>query len=322
MKQVESLTLGQVIVDFTGNQKWDSKNYTMEKISDQGDHFLTSLKSKMQSEGLKTLLSFCYAFFAIIIVAASTVIVQNRVYHMKNFPALPDVVLDHVQYQNWALATCETVAVVLMMIWTLVIFFHRERLTLIKRTCYILANLLLLRALTIIVTAVPLIDVHKTVQFKEYVTYEQKLIRTLQVAFSFALSLNNSKDDLTYGDYIFSGHLLSISLLFNFINHYMHKSLWPVQLISWCLFLSAVPLMLAAHGHYTIDVILATYIATQYFHHYHSHLELHSNNERSNTFMHLILFPFFKFIEGNHIKNSYDHDKHNNIGSKSSLLQA
>lgn len=309
MKQTEILNIGQVIVDFTANPMKESKTHVIEKIN-------------LHGEGLKALLCFFYTIFAILTIAASTVIVQNRVFHMKDYPPLPDVVLDHVHYQNWALATCESIAVVLMLIWILVIFFHRERLTLLKRTCYILANLLLLRTLTVLVTAVPLIDVHRSVKFKEYVTCEQKLFRTLQVAFSFALSLNNSTVDLTYGDYIFSGHILTITLLFNFINQYIHKSLWPIQLLSWCLFLSSVPLMLVAHGHYTIDVILAAYIATHYFHHYHCHLELNSISERAYSFLHTILFPFFKFIESNHIKNGYDLEKHSNMGSKSSLLQA
>lgn len=94
------------------------------------------------------------------------------------------------------------------------------------------------------------------------------------------------------GDYIFSGHTLNaVVLTLTFLEY--TPSTW--LLIHWLyklLCLSVMVLLIYAHDHYTVDVILAWFITYQSFSFYHAYADnsnLRTNNKRKkypwNTFV-------------------------------------
>lgn len=83
----------------------------------------------------------------------------------------------------------------------------------------------------------------------------------------------------TCGDLMFSGHTAMITILTYFIIHYtpnpsarhtVMRSLWlSVHSCIWVLLFFGMFLIVAAHEHYTADVVMAYYISSRCFMHYH-----------------------------------------------------
>lgn len=75
----------------------------------------------------KAFLSFCYVVFVTWITAFVMVIVHDRVPDMKKYPPLPDIFLDNVPHIPWAFDMCEVTGTVMMILWLMVLFFHKHR---------------------------------------------------------------------------------------------------------------------------------------------------------------------------------------------------
>jgi hypothetical protein len=79
----------------------------------------------------KTAMAFVFLFFAWVSTTASLAVTHERVPHIA---PLPDLILDNVQYQPWALDASEIL--ILVSTWTafLVSLFHKHRYLSLKQT--------------------------------------------------------------------------------------------------------------------------------------------------------------------------------------------
>ena len=77
------------------------------------------------------------------------------------------------------------------------------------------------------------------------------------------------------GDYIYSGHTVILTVTSLVIQEYTPQKWYPLHILSWIVTLIGVVLVMVAHGHYTIDVLIAYYITTRLWWIYHT---LASNN--------------------------------------------
>lgn len=75
----------------------------------------------------KAVIALGYLFVVTWITSFVMVIVHDRVPDMKRYPPLPDIFLDNVPYIPWAFHMCEWTATVLVIIWALVLIFHKHR---------------------------------------------------------------------------------------------------------------------------------------------------------------------------------------------------
>lgn len=107
----------------------------------------------------------------------------------------------------------------------------------------------------------------------------------------------------TCGDYMFSGHTVTLTLLNFFITEYTPVDSYYVHIlhtVAWVINLFGVFFILAAHEHYSIDVFIAFYISTRLFLYYHtlanSQNSSNSQRDRDRT---RIWFPLFYFFESN-----------------------
>lgn len=103
------------------------------------------------------------------------------------------------------------------------------------------------------------------------------------------------------GDYMFSGHTVTLTLLNFFITEYTPGDSYFVHVlhtVAWVLNLFGVFFILAAHEHYSIDVFIAFYISTRLFLYYHTlaNNQSSTNRDRERT---RIWFPLFFFFESN-----------------------
>lgn len=72
------------------------------------------------------------------------------------------------------------------------------------------------------------------------------------------------------GDYVYSGHTVILTMCSLIIEEYSPKKWYLLHWLSWLVTTVGVVFVMVAHGHYTLDVVIAYWITTQLFYMYHS----------------------------------------------------
>lgn len=163
-----------------------------------------------------------------------------------------------------------------------------------RRIFLMMSILYFLRSITMYVTVLPVSSTTYFCSPKLSNSTTPLIIakRAFQLMSGFGLSINGKH---TYcGDYIYSGHtvmlvlgyliisecksIIWIAILPNttdsrtnvFFNTDLQKRFYVLHWIAWTNALVGVLMVLLAHGHYTIDVLIAYYITTRLFWVYHT----------------------------------------------------
>lgn len=246
-------------------------------------------------------------FIALLILAVNFIItlvvlsvVHERVPDRNKYPPLPDIFLDNVAAQDWALDVSE----VLIMISTTAAFFviilHKHRFIVMRRVFMILSLLYLMRSITMFVTVLPVASVTYYCSPKANSTSITLVAkRVWHLVTGFGLSINGKHTFC--GDYMFSGHTVILTMSYLIIAEYSPKQCFPLHWISWVVSVVGVIMVLVAHGHYTVDIIVAYYITTTLFWIYHTLANNATLKQKGpNNFMGRIWwFPLFRYFERN-----------------------
>ena len=102
----------------------------------------------------------------------------------------------------------------------------------------------------------------------------------------------------TCGDYMFSGHTVTLTLLNFFITDYTSRRIHFLHTFTWICNVFGIFFILAAHEHYSIDVFVAFYITSRLFLYYHTL----ANNKGAVSRVgqrSWFYFPLFYFFESN-----------------------
>lgn len=251
---------------------------------------------RIPGEPLKTLLSGLFLGTGFLATTFSLAFTHERV---PDIQPLPDIVLDNIQYQPWGLDVSEVLLMANTLTAVLVVLFHSHRCIIFRRIWLILGILYYFRALTMTVTVLPKADkYYECLPRQNETTPLMYLQRVIMIISGGGLSINGKH--VFCGDYIFSGHTMTLTLGYLAIKQYSPRRF---ILLHWASFLAAlcgVIFLVLARGHYTIDVIVAYFVSSRLWWIYHT--LAHNDNLKTqgphNQLSNLCWWHIFRYFEG------------------------
>jgi len=222
---------------------------------------------QLKPERWKAVLAFLYVLMVSWLTAFVMVIVHDRVPDMETYPPLPDILLDNIPHIPWAFEMCEVSGMTLLVVWLLVVTFHKHRFILLRRFFSISGTIFLLRCVTMLITSLSVPGKHLECAPRPYGDIYNKLYNAFVIWTGAGLTLQGVR---TCGDYMFSGHTVGLTLLNFFITEYTSRKLYMLHTFTWICNVFGVFFILAAHEHYSIDVFVAFYITSRLFMYYHT----------------------------------------------------
>ncbi|KAJ6647416.1 Phosphatidylcholine:ceramide cholinephosphotransferase 2 [Pseudolycoriella hygida] len=257
---------------------------------------------RFPKEKWKTFIAFVILTANMVLATVSLSLVHERLPDRETHGPLPDIFLDFVTPQDWALDVSEILIMVQVNACNLLILFHKHRFIVMRRIFLLMSILYFLRSITMYVTVLPVSSTTYFCSPKLSNSTTPLIIakRTFQLMSGFGLSINGKH---TYcGDYIYSGHTVILVLSFLTVSEYLPKRFYWLHWLAWANAVVGVLMVLVAHGHYTIDVLVAYYITTRLFWVYHTLAnnsmllkQTGSNNYLSREWW----FIYFKYFERN-----------------------
>lgn len=255
----------------------------------------------LKPEVTKAVIALAYLFVVTWITSFVMVIVHDRVPDMKRYPPLPDIFLDNVPYIPWGFHMCEWTATVLVIIWIIVLIFHKYRFILLRRFFALCGTVFLLRCITMLITSLsvpgshlkcsPRVSTHNSDYF--FADLLTKIEQAYTIWTNAGLSIRGVR---TCGDYMFSGHSVVLTMLNFFITEYTPRELHLLHIFTWVLNMFGIFFILSGHEHYSIDVFIAFYITSRLFLYYHTLANNQALMQRDSTRTR-IWFPLFSFFE-------------------------
>merc|ERR1711936_207834 len=164
----------------------------------------------------KTLLSALFLGTGFLATTASLAFTHERVPDIK---PLPDVLLDNIKYQSWGLDVSEYLLMISTISAVVVVLLHSHRLVILRRIWLLLGILYYYRALTMFVTVLPKSDeTYTCMPRKNDTTALDYAKRVLTIISGGGLSINGKH--IYCGDYIFSGHTMTLTMGYLVIKQY------------------------------------------------------------------------------------------------------
>jgi len=250
---------------------------------------------RIPGEPLKTLLSGLFLGAGFLATTVSLAFTHERVPETK---PLPDLLLDHVKYQEWGLDVSEVLLMLNTSAAVVVVMLHSHRTIILRRIWLILGLLYFYRAVTMCVTVLPKADKTYTCMPKKNETSAMMYVKRMLTIISGG-GLSISGKHVFCGDYIFSGHTMTLTLGYLVIKQYSPKNFVLLHRASFISAVIGVILLLLARGHYTIDVLLAYYVSSRLWWVYHTlaHNDTLKRPGPHNLLTHIWWWTVFSFFE-------------------------
>uniref|UniRef100_T2M797 Sphingomyelin synthase-related protein 1 n=1 Tax=Hydra vulgaris TaxID=6087 RepID=T2M797_HYDVU len=251
------------------------------------------MKNAVVSVYFRTFVSFIYMLAVFLLASFTLAVVHDRLPNTSDYPPLPDVFLEAIPFMPWAFYLCEVCGSIMLFFWCIIIIFHKHRLVVFRRSCALAGTIFLFRCFTMYVTSLSVPGKHLDCSPTKYGTFYNRLIRALEIFTGCGMALQGVR---TCGDYMFSGHTATLTLLNFFVNEYTPRRWYYLHTFCWLLNIFGIFFILAAHEHYSIDVLISFYITSRLFMYYHtlaSAVQISPSDDRRRRFW----FPLFWFFE-------------------------
>jgi len=251
------------------------------------------------NEPLKTLIALLILGIGFLSTSISLSITHDRV---PSSDPLPDIILDNVPMQPWGLCASEILLQVSTVTAILVVLLHAHRLVILRRIWLIQGLLYSYRAVTMFITVLPKPDPdYVCVPQQKQLTVLAVVNRSWEILSGMGLTMNGHH--VYCGDYIFSGHTMTLVLGCLVVLEYSPGAgAWRLlHLCSLATSLLGVLLLLLGRGHYSLDVLLAYYVTTRLWWTYHT---LADNQQlkrttKLNKLSNLVWWRVFRYFEQN-----------------------
>eukprot|EP01095_Lingulamoeba_sp_RSL-Kostka_P003880 TRINITY_DN1499_c0_g1_i1.p1 TRINITY_DN1499_c0_g1~~TRINITY_DN1499_c0_g1_i1.p1 ORF type:complete len:435 (+),score=67.64 TRINITY_DN1499_c0_g1_i1:98-1402(+) len=256
----------------------------------------------------KLFFSFLYLVFVSFLTSLTMAIAHKRVPNQEQYPPLPDIMLDNIPLIPWAFKCAELIIMTEGLILVAILVVHKHRIVILRRFFVIIATVFLLRCVTMIVTSLSVPSVHLECDNSDLKNFsnEELLIYAINITKGFGLTVLDVK---TCGDYIFSGHTSALTLINFTITEYSSDKWKGLHILSWILNIFGIFFVSAAHEHYTIDILMAFYISSRLFLHYHTLANTSPLlSEDHSALFKRSFFPIFSYMESDSkgaIKNEF-----------------
>jgi len=250
---------------------------------------------KIPGEPLKTLLSALFLGTGFLATTTSLALTHERV---PDIQPLPDIVLDNIKYQSWGLDVSEYLLMFSTISALIVVMLHSHRLIILRRIWLLLGVLYYYRALTMFVTVLPKADETYTCMPRKNDTSALDYTkRVLTIISGGGLSINGKH--IYCGDYIFSGHTMTLTMGYLTIKQYSPRRFILLHWASFLTSLCGIVFLLLARGHYTIDVLLAYYVTSRIWWVYHTlaHNQQLKSRGDHNLLDNMCWWHVFRFFE-------------------------
>merc|ERR1711899_123706 len=246
------------IIHIDGDDEYDVAN-----DANENDPEIKYGDVKIPNEPLKTFVAAIFLFMAFIATTASLAFVHDRV--PFEYDPLPDVILDNVKYQHWGLDASEILLMTLVWTTVLITIFHKHRFIVYRRIFLIGGLHYFYRAITMALTVLPVADK----KYREDICQPQSNQtsafvmgqRVLKLISGMGLAINGKH--VYCGDYIYSGHTMSLVMAYLIIKEYSPRRWILLRYGAMVIAIAGVVTLLCARGHYSIDVIVAYWITTR-----------------------------------------------------------
>jgi len=268
---------------------------------------------EIKGEPLKTLLSVMFWGLSMIASTTSLAITHERV---PNTTTLPDIILDNIKYHKWGLDVSEVFLVTLSWTAFLVAFFHKHRFIVLRRIFFLIGIHYYYRAITMCVTVLPKPDQNyfcsPTLEDENITTNTTRIIfeRVLTLVSGGGLSMNGKHHYC--GDYIYSGHTISLITAYLVIKEYSPRKWVLFHRIALVFCIAGIVALLLSRGHYSIDCVIAYWATTRIWWMYHTLAKseyLKSSNNEDNDLKGMWWWHIFHFFEGRvpaHLPREFD----------------
>jgi len=232
-----------------------------------------------------------YAMCVSFLTAVVMTIVHDRVPDTSKYPPLPDLMLDNLPHIPWAFDMAELMILTMGFLLLGIVLLHKHRWIVFRRFTAIIGTVFLLRCVTMLVTSLAVPGTHLKCDVRVGASPEEKFAHAWTIFTHMGLSVSGVR---TCGDYMFSGHTIALTLLNYFINEYTPSKWKGLHIFTWILNCFGMFFILAAHEHYSIDVLIAFYISSRLFLYYHSLRPPGEgvDGDRMRTF-----FPMYSYLE-------------------------
>jgi shingomyelin synthase len=274
-------------------------NNTSDALSET-DSTMTESED-IKGEPLKTLLAGFFLIFAWVATTTSLALTHERLpEYNTSHDALPDLILDNIKYQSWGLDASEITIMICTWMAFLVTLFHKHRFIVLRRIFLLVGIHYYYRAVTMYITVLPKSnDLYKCAPKSDHVTFMIIFQRVLKLLSGMGLSINGKH--VYCGDYIYSGHTMTLIMTYMVIKEYSPKRWFLLHWLSLGLTSFGVVALLLARGHYSIDVIIAYWITTRLWWMYHTmtkHDLLKSRENDENHLNKIWWWYIFLYFEG------------------------
>ncbi|XP_030843004.1 sphingomyelin synthase-related protein 1-like [Strongylocentrotus purpuratus] len=241
----------------------------------------------------KTLWSYGYMNLVVFIMCYATVITHREAPDRRKHPPLPDRFMDNLPNITWGIMGSEVCIMVLGLTLLVMTIFHKHRTIVFRRFCIILATVYIMRISTMLSTALPVLPPPNECTKQPTDTYYEQLALTFSLWMKSGSRLSGIK---MCGDYMFSGHITSLTLANLMIIEYSPSNFYVLRYFSISLNVVGSYILIVGRGHYTVDVIIAIILVFIVFHFYHTLTSLYVFTKSSDK---LRWFPFFWYFERN-----------------------